>query len=266
MWAKNLAIASLSVSIAAAELAQEAAVTIVNQIKRADYEGDRTALKRLAADLAPFLGNQKLTARIRYWRGFALWRRAINGFNDKTDPKELQVDLQLAVDEFVEVTATDAGFADARIGALSSEGLLAFSVGRQDPARVQELIGKGRQFRKDAETAEPDNPRLQWVLGPMLWNTPPERGGGQAKAIEAYRKGLDSIRKQQKTPAADPLAPSWGEPELLMSLAWSSLNQSAPDVNAAEQYATWALDLVSNWHYVRDILLVQIQEAKRKQN
>ena len=51
----------------------------------------------------------------------------------------------------------------------------------------------------------------------------------------------------------DPLTPSWGEPENLMSLAWCSLNKKAPDPQQAEAYARQALALVPDWHYVRDI-------------
>jgi len=60
----------------------------------------------------------------------------------------------------------------------------------------------------------------------------------------------------------DPLTPSWGEPENLMSLAWCSLNKSSPDAAQAENYARQALALVPDWHYVRDILLPQIQSAR----
>ena len=63
---------------------------------------------------------------------------------------------------------------------------------------------------------------------------------------------------------ADSLDPTWGEPESLMSLAWSKLNQTTPDANAAELGADSALKLVPYWHYVRDILLPQIREAKLK--
>jgi hypothetical protein len=144
-------------------------------------------------------------------------------------------------------------------------GFLLYSISQQDPksTRLQELIAQARQRRKDAETAAPGNPRLLWVLGPAVWNTPPERGGGQAQAIEQYEKGLEAIR-EHKGVASDPLEPSWGEPELFMSLAWSNLNRTTPDLNAAEQYAHSALELVPYWHYVRDILMPQIQEAKRK--
>jgi hypothetical protein len=81
------------------------------------------------------------------------------------------------------------------------------------------------------------------VLGPILWNIPEERGGGQDKAIEAYEKGLQAARKLNGTPR-DPLDPSWGKPELLMSLAWSNLNRTTPDLNAAEKYARSSLALV----------------------
>jgi hypothetical protein len=47
-----------------------------------------------------------------------------------------------------------------------------------------------------------------------------------------------------------------------MSLAWSNLNRTAPDLDAADKYAHSALALVPYWHYVRDILLPQIQTAK----
>ena len=116
---------------------------------------------------------------------------------------------------------------------------------------------------KDAKTAAPDNPRLLWVVGPNQWSTPPERGGGQDKAIATYKKGLDAIREHKES-IIDPLEPTWGEPELLMSLAWSNLNRTAPDLEAAEEYAQAALKQVPYWHYVRDILMPQIRTAQAK--
>ncbi len=268
MWVKNMALAGVLIAMTAAsggavdDPARERALKIVTQIQRADYEGDRAALKRLRGELTPFVENQKIAARIRYWQGFALWRRAINGFNDNIDPVELQEDLQSALDDFDDAATKDAAFADAKIGALSCVGLLAYSVGLKEPTRVQELIARARQLRKDAAAADPENPRLRWVMGPMLWNIPLERGGGQAKAMEAYEKGLDAIRKNKIT--SDPLEPFWGEPELLMNIAWSDLNRATPDLNAAEQNAKAALVLVPYWHYVRDILIPQIRQAKEK--
>lgn len=241
---------------------REAVVKIVAQIQRADYEGDRPALARLFGSLEPFVADEKLASRVRYWRGFALWRRAINGFNDSADPKDLEHDLTQAVAEFKESSGKDPGFVDAKIGNVSCYSTLAYlAIG--NATRVQELIAQSSPLVKEAKAADPDNPRLLWVLGPILWNLPAERGGGQEKAIEGYKRGLESARKRNAL-KPDPLDPTWGAPELLMSLAWSYLNQTSPNVDAAEKNAQAALAIVPYWHYVRDILMPQIQKAKAK--
>jgi hypothetical protein len=245
---------------------RERAIKIVSQIQRADYEGNRPELNRLHEELAAFVEDKGIAALVQYWRGFALWRRAMNGFNDKVELAELKDDMQHALDDFNDSIGKDPAFVDAKIGALSCLGFLAFSDRQQDISspRIQELIERGRQLRKEVEAVAPENPRLFWVMGPMIWFSPPERGGGQEKAILGYEKGLEVTRSQRKH-ANDPLEPSWGEPELLMSLAWSNLNRTKPDLDAAKQEAESALKLVPYWHYVRDILMPQIQEAKANQ-
>lgn len=240
---------------------REPVIRIVSRIQRADYEGDRVMLKRRYDELAKFLDNKALAPRVRYWRGFAMWRRAINGFNDSVDPKELEQDLKLALDEFDKVTTTEPGFGDARIAMVSCVSLLGY-IHLKDAERVKELFAQLAPLAKEAKEVAPDNPRLLWVFGPNVFITPAERGGGQEKAIEMYQKGLELSRKSK--PSEDRLEPSWGEPELLMSLAYSHLNKSMPDVNAAERDARAALEIVPYWHYVRDILLPQILAAKAK--
>jgi hypothetical protein len=249
---------------APADSPREAVVKLVAQIQKADYEGDRASLQRFYADIEPFAADEKLSSRVRYWRGFALWRRAINGFNESADPKDLEHDLTLSLAEFKASTAADPAFVDSKIATISCLGnLMYLSMGHAD--RVQELLAQSSPLVKEVRASNPDNPRFVWVLGPILWNIPPERGGGQDKAIESYLKGLESARKLKGT-VTDPLEPSWGEPELLMNLAWSNLNRTKPDLASADQYAHSSLALVPYWHYVRDILLPQIQKAKAPVN
>jgi tetratricopeptide (TPR) repeat protein len=257
-----IAVSSVAFAKDAPDTDRQSAIKIVTQIQRADYEGDRTALAKLYADLSPFTENKDLASRVNYWRGFALWRRAINGFNETPTPPDLEADLKQAVAEFQQAIAKDPKFTDAKIGAVSSLGYQMFLSGK-DTARTRELLAQSSPLLKDAMAADPDNPRLAWIMGPIRWNTPPERGGGQDKAIASYQKALEYIRAH-KNPSADPVEPTWGEPELLMNLAWSDLNRNTPDVAAADQNARAALDLVPYWHYVRDILMPQIREAKAK--
>ena len=241
---------------------RESMALIVSRIQHADYEGNQAGMQKGYDELAPFVENAELASRVRYWRGFAMWRKAVNGFNDSVDPNELEQDLKQALDEFKDAQAKDPGFVDAKIGTISCLGYMAF-MNRQDQARAKEFVGQILPVVKEVKEAEPENPRFIWVLGPILWNTPPERGGGQDKAIENYERGL-ALFEKNRTPVTDPLEPSWGKPELMMNLAYSHLNKTATDVNAAERYARSALEIVPYWHYVRDILLHQILDAKAK--
>lgn len=256
----------LGASPAVGDDSREQVIKIVVQIQRADYEGNRSVLARLHKELEPFAGNKGLAPRVQYWRGFALWRRAMNGFNEKVDMAELKDDMQHALDAFDDAAGQDPAFVDAKIGALSCLVFLAFSGPQQDMSspRIQELIVRASQLRKEVEAVAPENPRFLWVMGPIIWFSPSERGGGQEKAMATYEKGLEAIRSQRRS-ANDALEPSWGEPELLMSLAWSNLNRTAPDLQAAKEEADSALKLVPYWHYVRDILMPQIRGAKANQ-
>src|SRR5262249_25592697 len=264
---KILFAATVLVSISAIQTTcaydpREKVATIVAQILRADYEGDRAAMQRGFDALAPFMEQEKIASRVRYWRGFAQWRRAINGFNGAVDAKEQEKDLNTALDEFKIALEKDPKFVDAKLGIMSCNGLLLF-VEPKDEARRKERTDRILTLEKEATAMAPDNPRLIWVRGPILWNTPPERGGGQDKAIANYHRGLEVCSKIRAN--GDPLEPSWGKPELLMNLAYGYLNTNAkPDLDASEYYAREALDIVPNWHYVRDILLPQILAAKAK--
>src|SRR5262245_54145352 len=243
-----------------AESARQQVEAIVTKIKRADYENDRPELKNLYEKLTPFVEDKAIGSRVRYWRGFALWRKAQNAMNESVDPNGPEQDLMQAQKEFNAAAVADPAFFDAKAGEISCIGNIMY-VNRDNQARLQELVTQLRPMIQEVKTAAPENPRLIWVMGPMVWNSPPERGGGQDKAIESYLKALEIWRKQ-KGVVTDPLEPTWGEPELYMSLAWSYLNSTTPDLAASEKYARMALELVPNWHYTRDILLPQINEAK----
>jgi tetratricopeptide (TPR) repeat protein len=242
---------------------RQTVTAVVANIQRADYEGDRTALKRLHLELTPFVDDRQVASRVLYWRGFALWRRALNGFNDAADRRQIDEDLTQAVIDFQEAVARDPAFVDARIGAASCLVNNAFLNRTSNPTRARELFVRSTLMLNEASAAAPDNPRLLWVQGANQWHAPPERGGGQEVALATYAKGLELARRQWGR-VTDPLEPTWGEAELLMNLAFANLNRTTPDVAAAERYAQSALALVPYWHYVRDILLPQIRKGKEQ--
>jgi hypothetical protein len=240
-------------------------VALVQAIQRADYQGDRAALQRLHQELSALPEEPATAARQRYWEGFALWRRAINGANEKPMPEDLRADLLGALSDFDRSVAADPRFDDSNVGRISCLQFLAF-LDRGDPEKLKESVGRFVALFKEVSPRAQDNPRFQWVRGLSDWYTPPGSSPEVVqqhveKAQATYAKGA-ALAREQKGRVTDPLDPSWGEPENLMSLAWCSLHKTTPDPQQAEAYARQALALVPDWHYVRDILLPQIQSAR----
>ena len=187
-----------------------------------------------------------------------MWRSALNGFNDGVDREELLADLELAETKFGQVRPRHSLAVEAKIGTASClANRAAVLYVRKETAKATDLLNRSRVLMKEMESQAVKNPRYLWVLGANLWYAPPDQGGGQSAAIQTYQLGLPAARAG--TAPGDPLRPSWGEAELLMNLAWSSLHKSVPDLPAAASYVQSALHLVPYWHYVRDILVAQIQ-------
>ena len=242
--------------------ARDKVAGIVAKIVQADYGDDRSALRRLYDELAPYTaqtGEARFLSRVRYWRGFALWRRVLNGFNDKSPREEQEADLAGCVAEFDEALAKDPSFVDARVGKTSC--LLSFwMLDRENQEKRDRAVKEFAVLKEDAKTTASENPRVILMIAAGLWFAPAEKGGGQGKALDMYDQGLRAARR--KPAKADPLDPAWGEPEILSNIAWANLNREKPDLDAAEANARAALAIVPDWHYARDILMQQIRDAR----
>jgi len=202
-----------------------------------------------------------MATRVRYWRGFARWRDGINAGNESVDPGEMEKLFLAGADEFKAALALDPNFVDAKVGLISCLGHVVY-FHRNEKERAQEMVKPIFALVSEAKAAAPDNPRLIWVMGPILFYTPPEKGGGMDKVIECSERGV-AICSQLKPPA-DKLEPSWGKPELLMNLSYEYMTKNPQDLDEAEKNAQAALEIVPYWHYVRDILMPKITEAKAK--
>lgn len=249
---------------------REKITKIVSQIQRADYEGDRSTLRRLYNELTLFADDKKLGAKVRYWRGFAMWRRALNGSNVSASPTELADDLIQAITEFEAAIKRDSAFVDAIASAGATRGLLV-ALYRANPKLSidsgEEFVNKAISYIEEARRLDPENPRVLWMAGPVSRYLAIRRGENpeqaMGEAMKTYQKGLE-VARSRKSKASDDLMPSWGEPELLMSLAASNLYRPTPDLSAAELYAREALALVPYWHFVKNILVPSIETAKTK--
>jgi len=190
-----------------------AIVRLVAAVRRADYEGDRAGLRRLHHELA-VAADGALGARIAYWRGFALWRRAFNGFNDGVERGDLERDLVEAVREFDQAAAHDPTLVDARIGSISCLQSLAFLY-QQDAAKVAPVASRFVALLREAQTAAPDNPRLQWVYGASQWYAPRARLHRRSPGDKPLRSppmnAACCSRASSKPARPIHLIPHWGE-------------------------------------------------------
>jgi hypothetical protein len=216
-------------------------------------------LERLHDALQPYLQDRTLAARVFYWQGFAMWGSFLNGANDAVDQRELAAILDRAVIEFDSAIANDSALVDAKTAEAACL-MSMMNMRRNDTAQVHALVPRFVRLLSEVQRVSPTNPRFLWVRGAGLLFSPASRGGPDS-AIAAYERGLDAFRQRTLATGGNGLDPTWGEPELLMSLAWANLHRATPDLAAADQYALDALALEPSWHYVRDILLPQIRRA-----
>ena len=95
----------------------------------------------LHGEITPFVvayaKDSRMAARVLYWSGFALWRRAINGFNDNVDAAEQQADLKQAQVEFEESAKRDPAFVDAKVGASHAWSLIGLLTHRDRVHRIR---------------------------------------------------------------------------------------------------------------------------------
>jgi hypothetical protein len=231
---------------------------LVAAVRSADYRADRAALARLEAELSR-LDAGPLTDYRDYWRGFALWRRALNGFNETPMPDDLGADLQNAIARFKASLEKHPEWIEARLAMVGCWGNLVYLAGNDAEKRKAIFAESGPTFKWVMANAG-DNPRALWIRGGMEFGAPPPVGGDFAKAAATLRHGVACAwREALANPGSPAWIPSWGGPENLMNLAYLYAHDKTPDRTAALAYAEGAVTAVPEWHYVRDILLPQIE-------
>ena len=224
----------------------------------ADYRGDRAELTRLDAELGG-LDAGTLNDYRDYWRGFALWRRAMNGFNEKPAPEDLDADLVKALERFQAALVRHPDWDEVKSAMLGAWGNRIYLAG-QDAERRKKLFEESGTFYKWVMGYQGDNPRVLWIKGGLQMVVPPASGGDWTKAAATLRKGVSAAWVEASgTPPPPPWAPSWGGAENLMNLAYLHSHLPTPERAVALAYAEGALTKAPHWHFVKDVQLPMIE-------
>ncbi len=231
---------------------------LVAQVRSADYRGDRAALARLDILLGEVV-DPALTDYRDYWRGFARWRRAQNGFNETPTPADLAEDLDKAVVHFRASLERRPEWVEAKLALVGCFGNLVY-LARDDAEKKKAILADLVPTYKWLDANGRDNPRALWIIGGMQFAAPPPYGGDLVKAAATLRRGVAlAWREAASREGSPPWAPTWGGPENLMNLAYMYSHAANPDRALALAYAEGAATAVPEWHYVRDILVPQIE-------
>lgn len=263
-WILSAAIALLSlapVSATAATKSEQRLTELVAAVRSADYRGDRAALARLDDELGA-LDAGRLKDYREYWRGFALWRRVLNGFNEKPAPEDLASDVEKALARFKSALAVHPDWIEAQLAMVGLWGNQIYLAGKDAEKRKAILAEAGPTFKFVMANAG-DNPRALWIRGGMEGWAPPPTGGDLGKATATLRYGVEcawreALRNAHPNPPPA-WVPTWGGPENLMNLAYMYSNAKNPDRATALAYAQGAVTAVPEWHFVRDILIPRIE-------
>lgn len=228
---------------------------VVREIQAADYRGERAELQRLAGVLDG-MKDPKLAAYRHYWRGFALWRRALNGFNETPTPRDLEDDLKAGIVSFQAALAVKPDWIEARIGVVGCVGPLFFLAGDDAPRR-DALVKEYVPVMREVSEKGTDNPRALWLMAQN------QAGPGRdaVKAAATSRRGIEAaLAEARQIRAGEPAwIPRWGGAENLMNLAYFYTHTSLANRDLAIAYAEGALVAAPEWHYVRDVLWPKIQ-------
>ena len=243
----------------AAALVISKLIALKGAVMSADYRADIPRLTALRTEAKALSGDSELGYLADYWSGYASWRIVVNGVNAKMTAEEAKTNLNQAAEDFESSFGKKSDFADAYASAAAVHGWLAM-YRMSDPDAMRREIDAYKLQINRALVLEPNNPRVLWIQAVPYAALPKERGGNIDRAMELYQAML----RNATTPNPDSPLPDWGRAEALMSLAYAEMAKPSPDLDAAMSNAKAAVRLQPEWHYVKDILMAQI-EAKQKE-
>jgi hypothetical protein len=236
-----------------------ALIRLIAEVQDADYRGDLQRLGELNESMARFVQKPSLAKHARYWRGFALWRRALNGLGQGADGGSADRDFALANDEFRAALRLDSAYVEAKVGLVAGLSNRVFFT-RGDAVLRSEFVREYRPILDGLLAEAPSNPRLVFVAAAQQFHAPPAVGGSRQRAIEMIDRAIQAQSTAEEAVVSD-LEPRWGKAELHMLLA-TLLLQADLELDRAERHARQALAMRPQWRAVRENLLPAIRERR----
>ncbi len=141
-----------------------------------------------------------------YYAGLSL---AISGWNDKNLDKDANSTRINTLCDKAEAIEKNAEIYSVRNMAATQQMMV-------DPQTRWATYGKqASDALQKGMQMDPNNPRLYYLQGQSVFNTPPAFGGGKDKAKPIFEKAIELYKKEQPKP----LYPHWGQAQAEQMLA-----------------------------------------------
>lgn len=141
-----------------------------------------------------------------YYAGLAL---TTSGWTDPKIDKDANSTRVLALCDKAEAIEKNAEIYTVRNMAATQQMMV-------DPQTRWQTYGQqASSALEKAKQLDPNNPRIYYLQGQSVFNTPPAFGGGKANAKPIFEKSVELFKKEQPKP----LYPHWGQDQAEMMLA-----------------------------------------------
>jgi hypothetical protein len=220
----------------------------------ANYRNDQAGLRSAIATLQPLAKDSAEAAYANYYLSWAYWALAASQYEAGDVPGAVDSGTRAAAHARAGVAMRDSDpeFYTALVNALIVVAVL-------DRAQFDKMAAKIRPARLKALELGARNPRVVMMDAGMIFNNPPERGGGQQKGLDRYLEALKLFEAEALEKAADPLAPRWGHTLAYGWLGPMYLTITPPRKDQARSAAETALRMRPDFWYVRERVLPRLR-------
>ena len=248
---------TIQASQAAAPAEPETRALIVearNLAYDANYRNDQAGLRAAIAALQPLAKESSEVAYANYYLSWTYWAMAASQYEAKDVAGAIESGTLAAshARAGLALRPQDPEFYTALINALIVVAVL-------DRAQFEKMAAEIRPARVKALELGANNPRTVMMDAGMLFNNPPERGGGQQKGIDRYLQALKLFEAEALEKTADPLAPRWGHTLAYGWMAPMYLTITPPQKDKARAAAETALRMRPDFWYVRERVLPRLR-------
>jgi hypothetical protein len=219
----------------------------------ANFHNDAGALRRAAQDLSGLANDAAVGAMASYYAAWTEWMLAAS---------ELEAGRPAEATHAAERATAHARRALARnpedVECVTMLANTLISVVVLDRPRLPALAGEIRQLRAQALALGPANPRVAMMDAGMIFNNPPERGGGKEKGLARWLEAIELFGREAGEQGEDPLRPRWGRDLAYGWLAELYLAVDPPQQVEAHAAAAMALKLRPDFWYVKERVLPRL--------